>query len=164
MQAQVQAYTGKPVTGNMEDAMPTIRIVAAGAFLLSLPLVAGGTMAQAAVGAEPGKPLQLVQLANAPGKAKTKPHMHTAHHRGKVHFAAAKAHMIHPDETAEAAKAAPAADAPPANVWPERPDRPGADERCSGPHDAGAAGGRARAERTRGRRTHGGRGRSGPGQ
>jgi len=110
--------------------MLTIRIVAAGAFLLSLPLIAGGgTTAQAAVGAEPGKPLQLVQVANAPGKARTKPHLHTAHHRGKVHFAAAKAHASHSqasdaDEAAEAAKAAPAADAPPANVWPNVPTGP----------------------------------------
>jgi hypothetical protein len=115
--------------------MLTIRIVAAGAFLLSLPLIAGGgTTAQATAGAEPGKPLQLVQLANGPGKTKTKPHVRTAHHRGKVHFAAAKAHTIHSqtshsqandaDEAAEAAKAAPAADAPPANVWPNDPTGP----------------------------------------
>jgi len=108
--------------------MLSIRIVAAGAFLLSLPLIgAGGTTAHAAAGADPGKPLQLVHVANAPGKAKTKPHLHIAHHRGKIHFAAAKAptthsHTGHADEAAEAA--APATDAPPANVWPNAPTGP----------------------------------------
>ncbi len=105
--------------------MLTIRIVAAGAFLLSLPLIAGGgTTAQATAGAEPGKPLQLVQVANAPGKAKTRPHLRIAHHRGKIRFAAAKAHTTHHDEVSEVAKAAPAAAAPPANVWPNDPSGP----------------------------------------
>jgi hypothetical protein len=104
----------------MEDAMLTVRIVAAGAFLLCLPLLAAGsTMAQAATGAEPGKPLQLLQPASAPGKARAKPHLRTAHHRGKTHFAAAKLHTTHSEEAAEAAKAAPATDTPPANVWPD---------------------------------------------
>ncbi len=110
--------------------MLSIRIVAAGAFLLSLPLIgAGGTTAQAAAGADPGKPLQLVQAANGPAKAKLKPHLRTAHHRGKVHFAAAKVHTAHSqtnhaDETAETAKAAPATDGPPANIWPQAPSGP----------------------------------------
>jgi hypothetical protein len=125
MQAQVQGHLR-----HMEDAMLIIRIVAAGAFLLSLPLIAGGsTTAQATAGAEPGKPLQLVQLANRPGKAKAKPHVRIAHHLGKVHFAAAKTHRIHSqtshaDEAAEAAKTAPAADAERANVWPGAPTGP----------------------------------------
>lgn len=109
--------------------MLIIRIVAAGAFLLSLPLLAAGsTMAQAATGAEPGKPLQLLHPVNVPAKAKTKPHLRTAHHRGKTHFAthfaAAKVHTTHSEEAAEAAKTAPAADAPPANVWPNVPTGP----------------------------------------
>jgi hypothetical protein len=106
----------------MEDAMLTIRTIAAGAFLLSLPLLAAGTtMAQAATGAEPGKPLQLLQGASAPGKIKTKPHVRTAHHHSKVRFAAAKVHTTRSDEAAETAKAAPAPDGPPANIWPSAP-------------------------------------------
>ncbi len=118
--------------------MLTIRIVAVGAFLLSLLLISGGsTMAQAATGAEAGKPLQLLRVADGPGKAKTKPHARIAHHRGKVHFAAAKAqehhsqehrsnagHSSHADEAAETAKAAPAADTAPANIWPDAPTGP----------------------------------------
>jgi len=119
--------------------MLTIRIIAASAFLLSLPLIAGGgTMAQAATGAEPGKPLQLLQGASA-GQAKMKPQLHIAHHRtkthigkthfgkthfGKTHFAAAKGRTPHPDEAAEDAKAAPAANAGSADIWPNAPTGP----------------------------------------
>ncbi len=102
--------------------MSTIRTIAAGAFLLSLPVLAAATTgAQAVTGAEPGKPLQLLQGANGSGRAKAKPHLRMAHHHGKVHFAAAKTHASRSEEAAETAKAAPTPDDPPANIWPSAP-------------------------------------------
>ncbi len=96
--------------------MPSIRIVAAGA-LISVMTV-GGAMAQTDTGA--GKPIQLLQVATQPDKAKSKPHAKTimkirtaAKRTGRRHHRLAAERPIH---VVEAAKpAAPAA--APADVW-----------------------------------------------
>jgi len=104
----------------MEDAMLSIRIIAAGA-LVSVMMV-GGALAQTTTNSGAGKPIQLLQVPTQPDKTKVKSHakrtikIKTAAKRtGKRRSLTAKEKPIH---VARAVKAAAPA-ATPADAWPD---------------------------------------------
>ncbi|MGA3308568.1 MAG: hypothetical protein ABSD08_08135 [Xanthobacteraceae bacterium] len=96
--------------------MPSIRMVAPGAFFLAfLVMTVGGAMAQTATNTAPGKPIQLLQVLTQPDKTKTKPHAKllakTAKKTTKTHsILTAGKRSRHPQRIASAAA--------PADVWP----------------------------------------------
>ncbi len=104
--------------------MPSLRIVAAGAFLLVFSVMAAaGASAQSAA---PGKPIELLPTPSHAERTKTKAHARRIGRRlGKTHFAAAKRRPKQPQQIAKAesakattAKAETARAALPANIWP----------------------------------------------
>jgi hypothetical protein len=106
----------------MEDAMLSIRIVAAGAaFLVFLLMAVGGAHAQTAATAAPGKPISLLQILTQPDKTKTKLHAkRMSRPAGKTHIAAAKGKPVRPMQAAAAA-APEAADAAPVEIAAAEP-------------------------------------------
>jgi hypothetical protein len=97
----------------MEDAMLTLRIVTVGAVLVTM---IGGAAAHSASGAQPGKPMSLLQILLHPAEAKAKPHARFAH-KGTTRIA--RRVVRHRTRLATRDEAPPpVADATPASAWP----------------------------------------------
>ena len=114
----------------MEDALPRIRIVAAGAsVLLVLTVTLGTASAQSPTEGSAGKPLPLMQFIHPKSKAKPRPHHRLAAHIVKKAHVAKKRTVRqriakrtfakqHEDIVDAMPTQAPAAAAPPENIWP----------------------------------------------